>query len=93
MKKYVIMTALALGLGNGAIATTASAAPLTPAAGISDASTSLADKVHYRRHHHRYGRHHHHDRGWRRWRPRMFGYMKHRRHHHQHHHHHRRHYY
>lgn len=86
MKKQLIMAAVALGLSGGALVSTANAAPLSPAAGITDASGSLTDKVHYRRDHQRYGHHHHRDRGWRRWRPRMFGYYKHRHHHHRHHH-------
>lgn len=87
MKKLMIMAVVGLGLASGALATSANAAPVSPAAGITDASTSLAEKVHSRRDDRHWGHHHHSDRGWRRWRPRMFGYQKRRHHHHSHHHH------
>ena len=86
MKKQLIMTAVALAMGAGIFASGASAAPVVAGIGASNASTSLAEKVHYRQHHRHYGHRH--------WRPHLFGYLKKRHHHHHHHHHHnRRHHY
>lgn len=83
MKKQLIMAALGLAMAAG-ITSGANAAPISGGAAIASeaGSANLAQTVHYRRHNHY---------GWRRWRPRMFGYMRHRHHHHHHrrHHHYR----
>lgn len=79
MKKQLIMAAVGLALASGIAATSASAAPLSAGIGASEKSTSLAEKTHYRRHYHSHRRW-----GHRHWRPRMFGYLKHRHHHRRH---------
>jgi hypothetical protein len=81
MKKQLIMAAVGIALASGLAVTNASAAPISAGIGASEASTSLAEKVHYKRHYHN----HHRRWGHRQWRPRMFGYLKHR-HHNRHHH-------
>lgn len=86
MKKQLIMTALGLALAGGVLATSANAAPISGSVGKSEVSTNLTQKAHYEG-----SRHHRH--GWRKWRPRMFGYSRARSHHQRHQHHsHRRHY-
>lgn len=76
MKKQLIMAAMGVAMAFGVAGNSASAAPIS-AAGITvtDQSTSLAEKTHYRRHYHRHNHRHY---GWRKWRPRMFGYSRHR---------------